>query len=124
MKSLLRNNDGIADKLKNGPYAEPALVPETAWLSEDTPAKPKVTANRSDDGLAVVFELIRGKLPWQWLVQVETADGWKNAIVAGAETSHVVPLEPGAVAKAVTVSAVSRLGKLSRPARAEIKTRE
>jgi hypothetical protein len=24
----MRNNEGLSDKLKNGPYAEPALVPE------------------------------------------------------------------------------------------------
>jgi uncharacterized lipoprotein YddW (UPF0748 family) len=38
MKALLQNYDGIADKLKNGPYAQPALVPESTWLSGARPA--------------------------------------------------------------------------------------
>jgi uncharacterized lipoprotein YddW (UPF0748 family) len=33
MKALMQNYDGIADKLKNGPYSEPALVPESPWLA-------------------------------------------------------------------------------------------
>jgi uncharacterized lipoprotein YddW (UPF0748 family) len=34
MKALMHNYDGIADKLKQGPYAEPALVPESKWLGD------------------------------------------------------------------------------------------
>jgi uncharacterized lipoprotein YddW (UPF0748 family) len=124
MKALMRNYDGIADKLKNGVYAEPALVPESPWLGNESPAKPKVAANRSDEGVTIEMELPRGRAPWQWLVQVETANGWKNAIVPGGEASHVVPLDGGVEARAVTVSAVSRLGKLGRSTRTEIKTRQ
>ena len=40
MKALLQNRDGIADKLKDGLYAEPALVPESPWLGKETPGKP------------------------------------------------------------------------------------
>jgi hypothetical protein len=32
MKALMQNADGIADKLKAGPYAKPALVPASPWL--------------------------------------------------------------------------------------------
>ena len=47
MKALMKNKDGIADKLKKGPYAEPALVPETPWLGHETPEKPEVSAKRT-----------------------------------------------------------------------------
>ena len=46
MKALMRNYDGIADKLKAGPYAEPALVPESRWLGDETPPAPEVVARR------------------------------------------------------------------------------
>lgn len=123
MKALMQNYDGIADKLKDGVYAEPALVPESPWLDRTTPPKPNVSARKTDQAIAVEMKLPRDKSPWQWLVQVQTSDGWKYAIVPGQQTSYFLPLDAGSDVKAVTVSAVSRLGRLGRPARAEIKTR-
>lgn len=46
MKALMNNYDGIADKLKEGVYSAPALVPESPWLKE-RPAKSRITAERS-----------------------------------------------------------------------------
>ncbi|MCI0332279.1 MAG: family 10 glycosylhydrolase [Planctomycetes bacterium] len=124
MKALMHNYDGIADKLKAGVYAEPALVPESPWLGREAPARPEVAASRSDEGVIVDMELPRNKSAWQWLVRVQTNNGWKTVIVPGQETSHVVALEAGDEAKAVTVAAVSRLGREGRPARAEIESRD
>jgi hypothetical protein len=124
MKALMQNYDGLADKLKEGVYAEPALVPESPWLSRETPAKPEVAAERTENDVAIEMKLPRGKDPWQWLVRVQTSDAWKTAIVPGQESQHVISLTDGEEAKAVTVSGVSRLGRLGRPVRAEIKTRE
>src|SRR4029078_11689168 len=39
MKCLVDNRDGLSDKLKSGVYAEPALVPESPWLGDATPAR-------------------------------------------------------------------------------------
>jgi len=124
MKALMQNYDGLADKLKEGVYAEPALVPESPWLGRETPAKPKVTATRSGSDVTVDMQSPKKKEPWQWLVRVQTGDGWKTAIVPGGEREHIVTLNDGEEAKAITVSGVSRLGRLGRPVRAEIKTRE
>jgi uncharacterized lipoprotein YddW (UPF0748 family) len=121
MKALMQNYDGIADKLKESVYAEPALVPESPWLGRETPGKPKVDAQATSGAVAIQFEPPRGKQPWQWLVGVQTADGWNTAIVPGAERQHTVALDGGETATAVTVSGVSRLGRVGRPARAEIK---
>src|SRR5206468_827930 len=49
MKALMKNSGGIADKLKKGLYAEPALVPESPWLGHEIPEKPEVAAKRTDD---------------------------------------------------------------------------
>ena len=111
-------------KLKAGLYAEPALVPESPWLGRETPPKPEVSAQRSGSGVAVEMKLPRGKEPWQWLVRVQTADGWKTAIVPGHENQHLVSFDDGAEAKAVVVSAVTRLSRLGRPARAKIESRD
>ncbi|MET0518919.1 MAG: family 10 glycosylhydrolase [Burkholderiaceae bacterium] len=38
MIALAQNRRGLADELKAGPYASPALVPATPWLEADAPA--------------------------------------------------------------------------------------
>ena len=122
MKALARNYDGIADKLKNGLYAEPALVPESSWLGDTSPAKPRVKATRIASGVAVEMNQTGAgsgdprttageKAPWQWVVRVRTAEGWQTAIVPGRETRHVVELPAVAAAAEVAVSAVTRLGR-------------
>jgi uncharacterized lipoprotein YddW (UPF0748 family) len=124
MKALMQNYDGIADKLKAGLYAEPALVPESPWLGRETPPKPEVSAHRSGSGISIEMKLPRDGEPWQWLVRVQTGDGWKTAIVPGHKSEHVVSLDNGDEAKAAVVSAVTRLGRVGRPARAKIESRE
>jgi uncharacterized lipoprotein YddW (UPF0748 family) len=121
MKALTRNYDGIADKLKSGQYKEPALVPESPWLGRETPGKPEVAARQTARGIAVEMKMPKAKQPWQWLVRVRTKNGWKTAIVPGQKGEHVISLSNGEKASVITVAGVSRLGRLGRPARAEIK---
>jgi uncharacterized lipoprotein YddW (UPF0748 family) len=75
MKALMRNSGGIADKLRKGPYSEPALVPESPWLGHVTPAKADVSAKRVDGGVGMEMKVPSGKEPWQWLVRVLTSNG-------------------------------------------------
>ena len=85
----------------------------------------KLRRRGADGGVAVEMKLPRGKEPWQWLVRVQTADGWKTAIVPGGESQHIVSrLLTARTRKAVTVSGVSRLGREGQPARAEIENRD
>ena len=124
MKALMKNKEGIADKLKKGPYAEPALVPETPWLGHETPEKPEVAAKRVDGGVAVEMKVPSGKEPWQWLVRVLTTKGWKTSILPGAKSEQVVALANDADARSVTVSGVSRLGKEGQSTRTKIAKRD
>ncbi len=111
MKALMKNFGGIDDKLKNGVYANPALVPETPWLGHESPARPQISARRTDGGVAVHMKMPRGKEPSQWLVQLRTDTGWKTAIVPGQMSEKVFTMKDGADAKAAVVSAISRLGQ-------------
>ncbi len=117
MKALRDNYDGLSDKLKAGLYAEPALVPESSWLGKETPKRPKISASRTDQGVAVEMKMpgarsgdSRTTAPWQWVVRVKTGDDWKTEIVPGSQSQHVVKLDNGDKATAVAVSAVTRLG--------------
>jgi uncharacterized lipoprotein YddW (UPF0748 family) len=111
MKALMRNYDGIADKLKTGAYAELALVPESSWLGDETPARPEVEARRDGSNITIEMKLPDGKRPWQWIVHVQTDDGWKAAIVPGHKSRHLVRLVDEADAIHIVVSAVTRLSR-------------
>jgi uncharacterized lipoprotein YddW (UPF0748 family) len=124
MKALMKNKEGIADKLKKGPYAEPALVPESPWLGHETPEKPEVSAKRVAGGVAVETKVPKGKEPSQWLVRVFTTKGWKTSILPGAKSEQVVSLATEEDAKAVTVSGISRLGKEGPSTRAKVAKRD
>jgi hypothetical protein len=124
MKVFLQDRDGINEKLKNGLYAEPALVPESPWLGKGTPAKPTASAQMAEDGVVMNMSLPRGKEPWQWLVRTRTEGGWKTRILPGSENEHVIQLKAGEKPTSVVVSAVLRLGREGRPARVEIGNRD
>lgn len=120
MKALAHDYDGLADKLKAGPYREPALVPESPWLGRAKPPRPEITAQRIANGIAINMKPPDEKPPWQWLVRVETNEGWQSAIVPGWQAQYLVPLSDHVTAKRVLVSAVSRLGRIGRAAGAEL----
>ena len=124
MKALMKNSGGIADKLKKGPYAEPALVPESPWLGHETPEKPDVTAKRTDAGVAVAMKVPSGKEPWQWLVRVSTTKGFKTSILPGAMSEQVVAVPTETDARSVTVSGISRLGREGQSMRAKVAKRD
>jgi uncharacterized lipoprotein YddW (UPF0748 family) len=48
MAALLQNRDSIADRLRDGPYAQPALAPATPWLSEPPPLQPAFSVQPVD----------------------------------------------------------------------------
>jgi uncharacterized lipoprotein YddW (UPF0748 family) len=124
MKALLRNNDGIADKLKDGPYAEPALVPESAWLGDEILAAPEVIAHRNGDEVEIEMKLPDGNSPWQWLVRVERNAGWQTAIVPGRRSQHTVALPADARRTTVVVSAITRLSREGPSTHAQIDDRD
>jgi uncharacterized lipoprotein YddW (UPF0748 family) len=116
MKCLVDNRDGLTDKLKNGVYAEPALVPETTWLGGKPPAKPEITLGeripneRGDSRVRVTLRASNGKAPWQWVLRMRTADQWTMQILPGHQSELIMEWgrkQPDEVA----VSGVSRLGQ-------------
>jgi uncharacterized lipoprotein YddW (UPF0748 family) len=109
MKCLMKDQDGIATALKNGPYADPALVPASPWLSNQTPGKPNVNAHASGDGIHVTWSAGWGEKPWLWAVWEKRGDDWHF---------HVYPMSVHSAdfdgASAVCVSAVDRCGNESK----------
>jgi uncharacterized lipoprotein YddW (UPF0748 family) len=109
MKCLVDNRDGLTDKLKNGVYAEPALIPAIDWLGGKPPGQPEVKARRTSDGVALEFTPADGEAPRLWVVRVRAGDKWTAKIVPGVEIKSLIKADEQV--EEVAVSAVSRLGQ-------------
>ena len=120
MKALMKNSDGIADKLKKGPYAEPALVPESPWLGHETPEKPDVSAKRSEGWRGRGDESAKRQRAVAMAGPRLDDQGLENVDPAGRESEQVVALPTGADARSVTVSGISRLGREGQSTRAKV----
>jgi uncharacterized lipoprotein YddW (UPF0748 family) len=121
IKCLFDNRDGLTDKLKEGVYAEQALVPESPWLGDDPAPQPKVAAKKHNEGVQVEMKAARGKAPALWVVRVLDGGQWSTTIVSGMENRRVIELPDGAQPESVAVSAVTRLGKEGKVVTAKVR---
>ncbi|MFM7205583.1 MAG: glycoside hydrolase family 10 protein [Planctomycetaceae bacterium] len=105
MKALAENHDGVATKLADGPYAEPALVPAIRPPHGPVPVAPAVAR----DATGVAFALPPGDHhpAWLWVVRSRSGDVWRTAILPGRAERHDLAADVDEVA----VSAVARDGR-------------
>jgi hypothetical protein len=69
MVALAANREGVADRLREGPYAPLALPPATPWLAEPVPLAPQVQFTRtSSSGPTRLTWAHPGGPPWRHLV--------------------------------------------------------
>jgi uncharacterized lipoprotein YddW (UPF0748 family) len=130
MKVFFENPDGLVERLASGPYAQPALVPATTWLSVGSPAAPTVSV-RTTSGRAMLEILPTARpavpigvggtstvssTPWLWVVQSRGAAGWTTEIVPAAVRSRPLAPSGSAQPREVRVTAIDRLGVASTPA--------
>lgn len=121
MKSLMRNQGGLADALSAGPYAQQALVPASPWLDNKPPGKPKViqAKNTATGSAAISWSPTGSEKVWQWVVRVKNGEQWTTKILPGQTSSYDVDLSAGSVLGAV--SAVDRCGNESAVATVTLK---
>jgi len=110
MVALMQDRDGIATRLRQGPYEQGALVPASPWLDDRRPPVPRVAAGRR----WVTMLAAPGDASFQWAVWRRAGGVWRFA----TQPSHETQLEIGPRAgeppfDAVVVSAVSRTGQES-----------
>lgn len=111
MKSLMKNND-LKTKLARTSYAEPALIPAVPWLGGAEPQPPTLNLNEHQPG-RVSWSYGDNSTPALWVVQARRNQRWRTEIFPGGVRSADVKSPE---VEAIAVTAVSRTGKLSRPA--------
>ena len=81
MVALAANREGVADRLREGSYAQPALPPATPWLAEPPPARPEVTITPlgTSGAVRVSWQAPAGSSPWRYVVlQVRRNGQWET----------------------------------------------
>ena len=81
MVALAANREGVADRLREGSYAQPALPPATPWLAEPPPARPEVTVTPlgPSGAVRVSWQAPAGSPPWRYVVlQVRRNGQWET----------------------------------------------
>jgi hypothetical protein len=111
MRSLVRA-DKLSVQLKQGPYAVPALVPASPWLSSGTLQPPVVEHVVDAEGVVVRIRPAPSSSPprW-WLVRSRYTDGWRMQVVDANATTVLLPLDArGTPPEVVAVNAIGLSG--------------
>lgn len=113
---LMQNVDSIGDRLALL-YAEPALVPGSAWLDRVAPPRPRVSmvADSSTGESTVRFAPSDQQVVRRWIVQTRVEGTWSTALLPGTERTHILK-DAASAADVVSVAAVDRAGNISAPA--------
>ena len=108
-RHLMPEDSALAAALREGPFARPALPPETPWLEGRRVRRPALTAD--DEGLAITPD---GPPPLAWLIEERRGAAWRQRIVPGTtERVDWTGERPGLV----VVRGVDRRGALGSSAR-------
>ena len=109
MVALMQDRDGVATRLRSGPYAQAALAPASPWLDTHKPSAPRAVLGQRQ----VTLLSADAQPPFLWAVWRRSAGQWRFATLPGHETTLALA-EPGQPAsEALVVSAVSRSGQES-----------
>jgi uncharacterized lipoprotein YddW (UPF0748 family) len=109
----------LADRLRTRVYAEPALVPPSAWLARGRPARPVAELRAGSGGTRVLHLAPGGAAVARWWTVRALADGtWRTWVLPAAQRT----LDLGATAPSrVVVEAVDRYGTQSEAAEVAIR---
>lgn len=120
MVALMQNREGIADLLRLGPYARPALPPSTPWLAEAAPGRPQAVLTATGEGARLRWAPGPGA-PWrQALMQVRLEGRWQARLqpVPG-ESAFTLEAAEAAGADRIELRGIGRTGLESPPLRLE-----
>lgn len=118
MKALTQNRQGIADELRGGQYAKPALVPASLWLSKGGPSKPRLRMEEnSRGGHTASWSSPRKERVRLWVVYQKRNGEWDYDLspAAGGARKASLDIPRGSGVSEIAISAVDRNGIESAP---------
>jgi uncharacterized lipoprotein YddW (UPF0748 family) len=118
MEAFLRDRDSVGTALKRTLYAEPALVPESPWMTTNgAPTTPSIGLKRAAAGDTLLITAPAGAVPRWLVVQLHAGVSWETHIIDGTVRAFGLPksVGPDARPELAVVTAVNRVGKASAP---------
>jgi uncharacterized lipoprotein YddW (UPF0748 family) len=118
MTALMKDPDSLDERLASR-YAEPALVPASAWLGARPPTRPSVRVERdpATRDLLVRMTPAKDQKVWLWTFRSLGASSWASEVIPGWLRTHRLP-DPSS--SRVVITAVSRTGVESPPVTVEV----
>lgn len=97
----------VAERLAQGPYREPALVPATPWLDDRAPRAPKLSVTEKEGALTVSFEPYTSEPLARWVLYSQRAGVWTYTLLPEGRREHRFEAP---APEAIAISAVDRAG--------------
>lgn len=115
-KPLAANKGKVQELLANRLYAESALVPASPWLSQSTPARPKLIAQNNSAGeVELRWSIEPGDPVQNWVLQLKRGNSWETHVYGSAVTRVNVRALNGKGVDVIALTAVNRYGNASAP---------
>jgi uncharacterized lipoprotein YddW (UPF0748 family) len=110
-KALQANRLKLTDKLREGPYQSPSLMPTSPWLGVKSPGEPTVSAvyHPEQDQTIIEVKPGQGDSPFLWAIHTRKGDQWTFTVHPASEARLTWPGE----VEALSLSAIDRLGNAS-----------
>ena len=83
----MQDRDGIATRLRAGPYAQPALVPATPWLGGGRPHAPAL--QRTPAGSVLIQAAAKGPVAFVWSVWRLRGGQWRFEVLPAKAATPV-----------------------------------
>ncbi|MGQ0815732.1 MAG: glycoside hydrolase family 10 protein [Gemmatimonadota bacterium] len=113
MRTLMRDQGGVATSLTQQAYTYFALPPRSPWLDRRAPAAPAVSFD------AARHRLVIGNAPGEpamWFaIRLRIAGNWYAEVVSASQPEYDVLREPGVLPDMAVVTSVDRSGNESKP---------
>jgi uncharacterized lipoprotein YddW (UPF0748 family) len=109
MRTLLRDQGGVASVIRDSAYTFEAIMPRTPWLDNEAPLPPRIRLN----GHTLEITPARGEQPLLFAVRMKVQDGWHAETIPASQARYSIARARGVLPEVVGVTAVDRHGNES-----------
>lgn len=104
-------NPNMLNALKNGPYRETALIPQSSWLSPLLSGRPNLKINNDKESVKAEWSVKNPNEVRHWLLYYKYDDSWGTEILDATVAFRILPkVKDNKTLNLVVIKAVDRTG--------------
>lgn len=109
--SMAGLTSGMLISLKNGPYKEKALIPQSSWLTPIISGKPKLKINKEANTIKAEWSFSKPNEVKHWVIYLLYGDKWETEILdTDTNFKNFPESKDGKKLSLVAVKAIDRIG--------------